>query len=109
MDTISVLYVTFPDEETAKTIGKKLLDLKLIACINILPIQSLYLWQNVMEEGNEMIGLLKTRRDLVSNCIETITQLHPYTTPCILNLSVEANKSFFDWVNEVTTPLPNIG
>ena len=92
MDTISVLYVTFPDEETAKTIGKKLLDLKLIACINILPIQSLYLWQNVMEEGNEMIGLLKTRRDLVSNCIETITQLQM----CIRDRNI-MNTIFFNY------------
>jgi periplasmic divalent cation tolerance protein len=102
METISVIYVTFPDEATAKLIGKKLLDLKIIACINILPVQSMYLWKGISEDGNEIVGLIKTSTKLLSKCIETITQLHPYEIPCILNYPVSANKAYYDWVNEVT-------
>jgi periplasmic divalent cation tolerance protein len=102
MEIISVIYVTFPDEATAKLIGKELLDLKIIACINILPVQSMYLWKGVSEDGNETVGLIKTSTKLLSKCIEIITRLHPYEIPCILNFSVSANKDYYDWVNEVT-------
>ena len=50
---ISLLYVTFPDEESAEDIGRKLLAEKHIACINFFPIRSLYTWEGKIEDGKE--------------------------------------------------------
>ncbi|MBK8620600.1 MAG: divalent-cation tolerance protein CutA [Saprospiraceae bacterium] len=104
MSEISILYVTFPDEETASSIGNTLLDLRLIACINFFPIQSMYIWMEKKETGKEIIGLLKTTPLLIDLCVSKIKEIHPYEVPCILHKPWSANDAYFEWVNKVTSP-----
>ena len=57
-----LIYTTFPDEETALAIGEALVRDRLIACLNVLPgLRSVYRWQDGIERGREVVGLLKTR------------------------------------------------
>lgn len=102
MNTLAMLYVTFPDEDTARTTGKTLLESGLIACFNYFPIQSMYFWKGKIEEGKEIIGLIKTDMSRVSECREMITSLHPYDVPCILSSDWESNVSYCLWIREVT-------
>lgn len=100
MANLSMLYVTFPDEETATSIGHTLLDFKLIACINLFPIHSMYLWQGKKESGKEIIGLMKTTTDKSDLCITKIKELHPYEVPCILHTTWSANDEYFEWLQK---------
>lgn len=97
-----MLYVTFPDEETAVKTGNILLDEKWIACINLHPIQSHYTWHQKTETGKEIVGTIKTHPDVVEPCIKRIEELHPYDTPCILRTEWMANDAYYNWVFEVT-------
>jgi periplasmic divalent cation tolerance protein len=104
MAEVTIFYVTFPDEETATSIGNTLLDLRLIACINFFPVQSIYLWKEKKESGKEIIGLLKTTPQKVDLCISKIKEIHPYEVPCILHQPWASNDAYFEWVHQVTSP-----
>lgn len=54
-DKYSVAYVTVPNPEVGKTIGRGLVKEKLAACVNIIPqVISIYEWKNEINEDNEV-------------------------------------------------------
>lgn len=104
MPEIALIYVTFPDEKTARSIGESLLQLKMIACFNFFQVQSMYGWNGEITKEGEITAVIKTQRSLAASVQEKISALHPYEIPCILISTWEANDPYFQWVTEVTTP-----
>ena len=98
-DEYCFVYATFPDEVTANTIARVLLDKRLIACANIqAPMTSIYMWQGKREEGTEVAAFFKTRRRLAPALIAAARALHPYTVPCFLVLPIEGgNGDYLAW------------
>ncbi len=96
----SVLYVTHPDEETARKLSRLLLEEKLIACANLFPIQSAYWWEGEVQTEGEWVSLLKTTSDLYPLVEQRLLKLHPYDTPCIIRTEVQANESYERWIRE---------
>ncbi|MDP3728557.1 MAG: divalent-cation tolerance protein CutA [bacterium] len=97
-----LIYSTHKNKEEAEKIVKHLLEKKLIACANFFPIESSYLWKGEIESGKEYVSLLKTQEKLWGEVKREIEQIHPYETPCILKMNVEANYSFDKWIQEET-------
>lgn len=98
------LYSTFPDQESAMTAARVLVERKLAACVNIYPpMTSIYIWQGKREEGAEVAAFIKTRRVLFDEAVAALRPLHPYTTPCFLMLPIEAgNPEYLAWAREQT-------
>jgi len=97
-----IIYVTHKDTNEAKKIGDHLLNKRLIACANYLPIEATYWWNSAVESDNEIVSLLKTRKEnweIVKNEIEKI---HPYDIPCIIKIEVEANEKYEQWIKDET-------
>lgn len=103
MDLVSV-YVTCPDEASAERIARGLLDLRLIACANIIPgARSLYWWEGRVQDEREVVMFMKTRRALVHDVLREARALHPYDVPCIVALEISAgDKDHLSYVGEVT-------
>ncbi len=97
-----IIYVTHESTEKAKTIASKLLEKKLIACANFFPISSAFWWKGKIENTNEIVSLLKTRKENWSKVKEEIEKLHPYETPCIMRIEVEANEKYEAWIRSET-------
>ncbi len=101
-----MLYVTWPDAQTAEAAARSLLEQKLIACANILPgLGSLYWWDGVIERSEEALMILKTRADLAAAARDAIESLHPYETPCITAFAIDAtssNPAFLQWIASTT-------
>ncbi len=97
-------YVTCSNEEEAKRIGKKLVEKRLAACVNIFPrVASVYWWEGKVEEANEAILIAKTREELKDKIIEEIRKMHSYTLPCIVFFEVKDGlKEFLEWVEKET-------
>jgi periplasmic divalent cation tolerance protein len=93
-----LVYITNPDEETAKKVSKHLLEKKLIACSNIFPIKSMYWWEGKIEDDHEVIALIKTREENYVTIVQEVEKIHPYDTPCIIRIKAEANKSYQQWL-----------
>jgi len=102
MSTFLVIYVTYPSEEEATNICTKLLEKQLIACANIYPVQSMYTWQGEVKKEKEWISILKSTKIKWAELEATITDIHPYDTPCITKWDADANTPYKDWIVENT-------
>jgi periplasmic divalent cation tolerance protein len=103
MSEFVFLYSTFPDEASARRVAEALVKARLAACVNILPMTSVYEWQGKLESGPEVAVWIKTRRVLVDDVMAMARPLHPYSVPCFLVLPIEAaNPDYLAWVRAQT-------
>jgi periplasmic divalent cation tolerance protein len=79
----ALIWCPFADEDSAAAIAGQLLDEALIACANLLPVRSLYIWNGERGEGRECAALFKTRADLLDRAVARLEAIHPYDTPAI--------------------------
>lgn len=96
------VYVTVPTLLVARELSRVLLSEKLIACSNFWAMNSLYIWENQVEEAEEYVLLLKTRLSLHEKLTQRVSELHPYQTPCITKLDAWPNEAFGLWIAEST-------
>ncbi len=96
------IYVTHKNMEEAEKISSHLLQQKSIACVNFFPIKSSYWWKGNIESSEEIVSLLKTKNENWEKVKNEIIKIHPYETPCIIKMSVEANNEYESWINKET-------
>lgn len=104
----SALFITAPSVGEAKSLARKLLQARVVACVNVVPtVHSLYWWEGKIEEGDEALLILKTRTDRVEELIGKVRQHHPYTVPEVISMGLgKGNPDYLRWVNdEVTAPV----
>ena len=70
-----LIYITNKNLKQAKLIAKHLLKNKLIACANLFPIKSMYLWQKKIEDDNEIVLLAKTKNSNYKKIEKVINEL----------------------------------
>ena len=104
--SVCTVYVTVPSREAAMAIGRAAVEARLAAGANVVPgVASIYRWQGAIEEADEVIVLLKTRRELVAPLTEKIVALHSYDCPCVVALPIEAGHApYLDWIRDETGP-----
>ncbi|HEU4743098.1 MAG TPA: divalent-cation tolerance protein CutA [Meiothermus sp.] len=95
-----VVLVTVPDLETARRIGRTLVEERLAACANLVPgLISLYRWEGEVAEDDELLLLIKTRSERYEALEARIKQLHPYTVPEVLALQVyNGSVDYLRWI-----------
>ena len=71
------VYVTYPNLKEAKKITNHLLKKKLVACANFWPIKSMYWWKGKIENDNEVVAILKTRKENWNKVKTEIKKMHP--------------------------------
>lgn len=99
---VSLLYVTCPDAVVAEALARTLLAERRIACANLLPgMRSFYRWEGELQAADEVVVLLKTISAQVPATMVRIAELHPYQTPCIVELpAVRAAAAFAAWITD---------
>jgi periplasmic divalent cation tolerance protein len=95
-----ILYVPCGSEKEARDIGKILVEERLVACVNIVKSESVYMWEDVLKEEPEWIILAKTLEEKADDAENRVRELHSYDLPCIIRLNAEANGDYLDWVKE---------
>lgn len=100
----SIVYVTTDSMEEARLIAKTLVEMKLAACVNLLPIVSIYRWDSIQED-NEVAMIIKTTYEQIGNIEKTVKEMHSYTVPCIISFSIDGgSREYLDWIdNNVQT------
>lgn len=100
--TPTIVLVTASSREEAEKIVQRLLEEKLIACANIIsPVHSLFWWQGKIDQAQEHLILMKTRRDLFEKLTEIVKSLHSYTVPEIIAIPIiEGSADYMAWLNE---------
>mgnify|MGYP006310025929 CR=1 FL=1 len=106
---INFIYITTSDKEEAKSIGSKLVEERLAACVNIIDgMTSMFWWQGQIDSDNETILIAKTDESLNDKLMNRVHELHSYDCPCTLVIPIkQGNQGYMDWLYEqvgVTSP-----
>ena len=98
---VHFVYMTAGSKAEAQKIGKALVESRLAACVNILDnMQSIYRWEQEIQQDTEVVLIAKTTDSLVSQLIEKVKTLHSYDCPCIVSLPIlDGYPPFLDWVH----------
>ncbi len=95
------IYVTASSKDEAERIAKRLLEKKLAACVNVLPIKSYFWWEGRIEEAEEYAMIVKTRAEMFSKVRDEIKAIHSYSVPCICAIPIERGlEEFLKWIDE---------
>jgi periplasmic divalent cation tolerance protein len=97
-----IVYITHKNMNEAKKVADYLLKKRLIACVNYFPIKSAYWWKRKITNSKEIVSLVKTKRENWNKIKEEIKKIHPYETPCVMKLNVEANEDYEKWIEDET-------
>ena len=99
-----VLYTTFPTEKDAEKVGGELVEEKLAACVNIFPgMVSIYRWEDAVEKGSEVAMLVKTRKELEPQVLQSLAAKHPYTVPALIVFEPSrVVASYLNWLRDQT-------
>ncbi|XP_063000867.1 protein CutA homolog [Elgaria multicarinata webbii] len=100
--THSVAIINCPNEQTARDIARAIMDRKLAACVNILPRTStMYIWKGEIEEGTEILLLVKTRTSKIKELSNYIRSAHPFEIPELISLLIDqGNPAYLKWMEE---------
>ncbi len=100
-----MVYVTASSEEEAGKIAKALLETKLAACVNIVKnVRSIYRWQGKVEDGSEVLMIVKSRRGLFGRLCDAIRKIHSYSVPEIIALPIiEGSEDYLKWLEQETS------
>ncbi|MBF0372109.1 MAG: divalent-cation tolerance protein CutA [Alphaproteobacteria bacterium] len=103
MSAVSI-HITFPSRDEALAVGRRLVEDRLVACVNILgDVHSVYWWNDQIEESTEVVMLAKTRDDLVADLVGRVRELHSYACPCVVATPIEGgNPAYLDWIDRET-------
>ena len=100
-----VITTTLATREDAERIAALLLASRLAACVQIVAIDSRYIWKGEMAREPEFLMMIKTRASLFETAMARIAAEHPYETPEIVATPFAAGAAaYLDWIAENTGP-----
>ncbi|WP_070966249.1 divalent-cation tolerance protein CutA [Vibrio sonorensis] len=98
-----IVLVTIDDSYDTNPLITALLQRKLAACIQVMPIQSHYVWQEKVCSDKEKLLIIKTRYDCYQTLESAIVEIHPYDVPQIVCIDIEDGfDPYLAWVRENT-------
>ncbi|WP_066592948.1 divalent-cation tolerance protein CutA [Sphingomonas pruni] len=102
MTDIAIVQASFGDPAEAALVARKLLEERLAACTSLMPVTSIYRWQDVTQEAAETVMTAKTTIELASQVAARIGQLHSYDLPVIERWPVAVDEAVAAWVRDTT-------
>ncbi len=104
MPELRIVLTTVDSPENARKLALTLVKERLAACVSIFPrIDSVYRWNDQIQEEQESQLIIKTAADRVDALISGLRKIHPYEVPEILLLPVVGGlEDYFSWVVQET-------
>ncbi len=96
---VVVLCTAPPDG--ARSIARSLVQERLAACVNIMPVLSYFVWKGELAEEAEKLMIIKTAASVVEPLKSRIKELHSYQVPEIIVLPIqEGYQPYLAWIAE---------
>lgn len=97
-----IVFITCANTEEGELISRKLVEEKLVACVNTLAqVHSRYWWQGKIETAGETLLIAKTTAHLLDLIIERVKALHSYAVPEIIALPIAGGSAdYLKWIGE---------
>ncbi len=99
-----VVLTTLPADADAAKFAHTLVDPRMAACVNLFPpMESIYRWEDRVQQEPERQVLIKTSRALVEALRTAIRDLHPYDVPEFLVLPIaDGDDAYLRWLDQST-------
>jgi len=97
-----LVFTTAGSEKNAKNIAETLVQLRLAACVNIIPkLTSIYRWKEKIETAEEWLLIIKSNRELFDEVRDAIKKLHSYELPECVSIAVDkGSEEYLKWIDE---------
>jgi periplasmic divalent cation tolerance protein len=104
MEQALLVLTNLADMASARLLARALVERRLAACVNMLPaVQSVYRWNDVVEEAVEVTLLIKTTTARYDELEQAIRALHPYELPEVIAVPVSAGlPAYLGWIAQET-------
>jgi periplasmic divalent cation tolerance protein len=104
-DEYVVVLSTLPPDKEPLRIGRILVEERLAACVNVLPLMtSIYRWREEIEEDPEHQMIIKTTRARLPALRERLRGLHPYDVPEFIVLPIiDGSDAYLRWIAEAVS------
>jgi periplasmic divalent cation tolerance protein len=100
-----VVLVTAESEAQARAIASAIVKEKYGACVSLMPVHSVYTWENEVHSDPEWQLIIKTDLTYYSQLETRIRQLHSYEVPEIIALPIQAGLTpYLQWIGESVSP-----
>lgn len=100
-----LVVVTCASDEEARAIGRRLVEIRLVAGAQIIPISSVYRWEGEIVDDEEWLLICKTRSDRYPRIEDEVGALHSYeVVPIYMIEMTDAGSPYSAWIDEVTAP-----
>lgn len=101
-EKIIIIETTYPNLAEAKNLAKILLNQKLAGCIHFQKIETMYVWQEKIEDGEEILLRIKCIKSNFSAIEKIIKKHHSYMVPEIISIVVdEAEEKYATWLQNI--------
>jgi len=98
-----IITTTIDDEARAREIAISLLEQRLVACVQVHPIESFYHWNDGIEESRELLLQIKTKQEHFEAVQEQILRQHSYDIPEIIMIPIaDAHEAYLEWIERET-------
>ncbi|MBX9797511.1 divalent-cation tolerance protein CutA [Sphingomonas sp.] len=105
MTGVVTIFCAVPDRVSAAEMARGLVEARLAACVQALPVDSWYRWEGKVEAAAEQLLLIKTMRDRADAAMAWLAAHHGYDVPEIVMLPVDAGlPAYLDWVKASVSP-----
>jgi len=95
-----VIFSTAPSDKS-ESLVRMLLDKKIVACVNVVPVHSYYRWKGEFCSEPEHLLIAKTTKEKVKDVIAAIKAHHTYEVPEIIALPViDGHPPYLEWVHQ---------
>ena len=98
-----MVLTTVAEPDIARRLADGLLEKRLAACVQTLPIHSAYRWKGAIQREPEILLLIKTKAALYPEVEAYLRANHPYETPEIVWLPIAAGfAGYLAWIDAET-------
>ena len=97
----SMIITTCANKEAAKAIAKLLVEQHLAACVQMLSVESVYIWKDKLCDDNETALFVKAKSEMFDKITAAIKGRHTYTVPEIIQIPITNGlPEYLKWIDD---------
>lgn len=101
-----LVLTTCPHRRAAQRLARTLVEERLAACVNIVPIvQSVYRWRGRIESAPEFLLVIKSLKRVYARLEKRLRALHPYELPEVIAVPITSgSRPYLAWLANPDKP-----
>ncbi len=95
------IYTTCRDIGSARKLGKKIIEGKMGACVDMWPVESMYYWQGELQSTTQALLMVTTLEKNLQAVDDLMSAKHDYSVPMIAGVDIRRiNHDYKEWMSQ---------